>query len=104
MRRTSVSLPTKHVAHDPHEKPARYGYGGQNNQGIFANLKAVWMSQAQKARWVKTAAIVCVLLGFFYWLSPRGVDMYNGGSYIYYRPSCIIIMYAFTGRGADFSR
>lgn len=35
------------------------------------------MSQAQKARWAKTAAIVIVLLGFFYWLSPRGVDMYK---------------------------
>lgn len=79
MRRTSVSLPTKHVAHDPHEKPARYGSNNHNENGILANLKAVWMSQAQKARWAKTAAIVLVLVGFFYWLSPKGVDIYNGG-------------------------
>jgi len=39
------------------------------------------MSQAQKARWIKTAAIVFVLLACFYWISPKGVDLYNGGSY-----------------------
>lgn len=70
-----MSLPTKQIAHDPFEKPARY-YPGQQ-LGFFASVKAVWMSQAQKARWVKTAAIVFVLLVFFYWVSPKGVDIYN---------------------------
>jgi guanosine-diphosphatase len=77
MRRTSVSLPTKQPAHDPHEKPARYR---PRNLGFFESVKAVWMSQAQKTRWVKTAAIVFVLVAFFYWASPKGVDIYNEGT------------------------
>ncbi|SPO00665.1 probable guanosine-diphosphatase [Cephalotrichum gorgonifer] len=74
MRRTSVSLPTKQVAQDPFEKRARYRH---QDLGFFARVKAVWMSQAQKTRWVKTTAIVFVVLVFFYWLSPKGVDIYN---------------------------
>lgn len=77
MRRTSVSLPTKNVAHDPHEKPARHR---PQDVGIFAGFQAVWMSQAQKTRWVKTAAIIFVVVALFYWLSPRGVDIYNEGT------------------------
>lgn len=77
MRRTSVSLPTKNVAHDPHEKRARHR---PQEVGIFAGFQAVWMSQAQKTRWVKTAAIIFVVVALFYWLSPRGVDIYNEGT------------------------
>lgn len=77
MRRTSVSLPTKQPAHDPHEKRARYK---PQEVEIFAGLKAVWMSQAQKTRWAKTAAIIFAVVALFYWLSPRGVDIYNEGT------------------------
>ena len=38
------------------------------------------MSQSQKTRWVKTAAIVFSLLALFYWLSPSGVEIYNDGT------------------------
>lgn len=72
MRRTSVSLPTKQVAHDPHEKRARYK---PQEVEIFSGLKAIWMSQAQKARWAKTAAIIFVVVTLFYWFSPGGVDI-----------------------------
>ena len=76
MRRTSVSLPTKHVAHDPHEKPARYHPDGQ--AGILEKLKAGMASQAQKTRWFKTGAIVLLVFFLFYYFSPSGVDLYHG--------------------------
>lgn len=78
MRRTSVSLPTKQIAHDPFEKPARYS--GQRSSGFFGGIKAAWMGQAQKARWFKTAALVFLVVFVFYYFSPRGVDIYHGGS------------------------
>lgn len=83
MRRTSVSLPTKQVAHDPHEKLARHR---PQEVEIFSGLKAVWMSQAQKTRWVKTAAIIFALVTLFYWLSPKGVDIYNEGAFVCREP------------------
>lgn len=83
MRRTSVSLPTKHVARDPHEKPGRYesGYAHQSreNAGILERIQAAWMNQAQKTRWLKTTAIVVFLIFLFYYLSPKGVNVYPGG-------------------------
>lgn len=79
MRRTSVSLPTKHVAYDPHEKPGRYE--GNRQAGILARLRTLWMSQSQKARWVKTSAILIAVFLLFYYLSPSGVDLYHGGKY-----------------------
>ncbi|KAG8424573.1 Guanosine-diphosphatase [Metarhizium acridum] len=75
MRKQSVSLPTKHIAHDPHEKPDRYGNG--RPQGVLPRMKEQWMSQSQKTRWVKTAAIVLSVCLLFYWLSPRGVDVHS---------------------------
>jgi guanosine-diphosphatase len=80
MRRTSVSLPTKHVAYDPHEKPARYEIDVRN-PGLWVRFKAVCMSQAHKARWLKTAAIVFSVLIFLYWVSPKGADVYHQGRY-----------------------
>ncbi|KAI1395925.1 guanosine-diphosphatase [Hypoxylon fuscum] len=79
MRRTSVSLPTKHVRHDPHEKPARYD-SGHREPGIVEKLQGATMNQAQKSRWLKTGAIVFFILFLFYYLSPKGVDIYQGVS------------------------
>ncbi|KAI1469783.1 guanosine-diphosphatase [Daldinia caldariorum] len=78
MRRTSVSLPTKQVRHDPHEKPARYD-SGHRELGIVEKLQAT-MNQAQKTRWLKTTAIVVFLVFLFYYISPRGVEVYKGVS------------------------
>ncbi|KAI0600415.1 guanosine-diphosphatase [Biscogniauxia sp. FL1348] len=78
MRRTSVSLPTKQVHHDPHEKRARYAY--EKEPGILEKLQAASMNQAQKTRWLKTTAIVVFLVFLFYYLSPKGVDIYQGVS------------------------
>jgi guanosine-diphosphatase len=79
MRRTSVSLPTnKHaVAHDPFEKPARYGEAHPEN--IVARLRILWMSQSQKARWIKASAILAAVLFLFYYFSPSGVELYREG-------------------------
>ncbi|UKZ72856.1 hypothetical protein TrVFT333_000493 [Trichoderma virens FT-333] len=76
MRRTSVSLPTKHAAYDPHEKTDRY-YPSHRNQGLFSSMKETMLSQAQKSRWLKTGALVLILMCLFYWLSPTGVEVYN---------------------------
>ncbi|KAI1414530.1 guanosine-diphosphatase [Hypoxylon sp. FL1857] len=77
MRRTSVSLPTKQVRHDPHEKPARYD-SGHREPGIVEKLQAATMNQAQKTRWLKTTAIVVFLVFLFYYFSPKGVEVYKG--------------------------
>lgn len=74
MRRTSVSLPTKHVAHDPHEKPDRYGQA-RRQTGILEKFKDDMMSQAQKTRWFKTGAIVFIFLVALYYLRPSGVEI-----------------------------
>ncbi|KAI3391498.1 hypothetical protein diail_7225 [Diaporthe ilicicola] len=79
MRRTSVSLP-KHkqaLAHDPHEKPARYQ---PRKVGILEKFKDDMMSQAQKTRWLKTGALVFFVLVGLYYLAPSGVDIYRGSS------------------------
>ncbi|KAK1454074.1 GDA1/CD39 family protein [Colletotrichum melonis] len=77
MRRTSVSLPTKQPARDPHEKPGRFA-PAQRNTGLFAAFRD--MSQAQKTRWMRTGAIAFFVVFLFWYLSPRGVNVYNGGA------------------------
>ncbi|KAI0893240.1 guanosine-diphosphatase [Annulohypoxylon nitens] len=80
MRRTSVSLPTKQVHHDPHEKPARYD-SGHREPGILEKLQNATMNQAQKTRWLKTTAIVVFLVFLFYYFSPKGVEVVKGVSH-----------------------
>ncbi|KAH6649124.1 guanosine-diphosphatase [Truncatella angustata] len=92
MRRTSVSLPTKQAARDPHEKPARYESGlhhrANNQTGILEKLQqATGMNQQQKARWLKTTAIVAFLIFLFYFLSPKGADIYQDGTSVSTNPS-----------------
>ncbi|KAM4056380.1 GDA1/CD39 (nucleoside phosphatase) family protein [Hirsutella rhossiliensis] len=79
MRRTSVSLPTKQVARDPHEKPDRY-QPARRGHDFFSTMKEAWVHQSQRTRWLRTAAVAFTVLLFFWWLSPRGVQVYNGVS------------------------
>lgn len=79
MRRTSVSLPTKQIRRDPHEKADRYE-AGHREVGILEKLKQAGMNPAQKSRWLKTTAIVISIFFLFYYLSPRGVNYYQGTS------------------------
>lgn len=37
------------------------------------------MTQSQRTRWIKTAAIVLAIVTLFYFVSPKGVEVYNGG-------------------------
>ncbi|KAK3905294.1 nucleoside phosphatase family-domain-containing protein [Staphylotrichum tortipilum] len=78
MRRTSVSLPTKHIAYDPHEKPDRY----ETNRGesLLVKMQSAWASQSQRARYIKTGAIIFVVFVLFYFFSPSGVDLYHAGA------------------------
>ncbi len=79
MRRTSVSLPTKHVAHDPHEKPDRYDAEHGSQPGLLATMQSAWASQSQRARYIKTGAIIFVVFVLFYFFSPSGTEVYHGG-------------------------
>lgn len=79
MRRTSVSLPTKHIAYDPHEKPDRYGSGSRQSS-LWMKMQSAWVSQSQRARYIKTGAIVFVVLLLFYCFSPSGVNLYHEGT------------------------
>lgn len=76
MRRTSVSLPTKHVARDPHEKPDRYGFD-HREPGLVAKMQSAWAQQSQRARYIKTGAIVFTVLLLFYFFTSG--DSYVGG-------------------------
>ena len=78
MRRTSVSLPTKHIARDPHEKADRYD-GDHKESGFFGRMQSTWASQSQRARYVKSGAIILFIFIVFYYFSPSGVDIYSGG-------------------------
>jgi guanosine-diphosphatase len=74
----SVSLPTKHLAHDPHEKPDRYDTGDRDSSFIM-KMQSAWASQSQRARYIKTGAIIFVVFLLFYVFSPSGVDIYHEG-------------------------
>nr|XP_036582956.1 GDA1/CD39 family protein [Colletotrichum truncatum]KAF6791852.1 GDA1/CD39 family protein [Colletotrichum truncatum] len=76
MRRTSVSLPTKQPGRDPHEKPGRFAPANRK-PGLFGGLRD--MAQAQKNRWMRTGAIAFFVVFLFWYLSPRGVNVHNGG-------------------------
>ncbi|SPQ21874.1 0ebdeee9-97d4-4227-966b-8a7c61bd86ac [Thermothielavioides terrestris] len=79
MRRTSVSLPTKHIAYDPHEKPDRYEPRNRH-ASLSAKMQSAWALQSQRARYLKAGAIIFVVLVLFYCFSPAGVDLYHGVS------------------------
>ncbi|RDL39561.1 Guanosine-diphosphatase-like protein [Venustampulla echinocandica] len=79
MRRTSVSLPTRNVAHDPHEKAARYDTRAarESAAGLLGKVKAAWMTQSQRSRYLKTGGILLFIVFLFYYLSPGGVDVHT---------------------------
>jgi hypothetical protein len=38
------------------------------------------MTQSQRTRWIKTAAIVFAIVTLFYFISPKGVEVYHEGT------------------------
>jgi guanosine-diphosphatase len=84
MRRTSVSLPTRNA--DPHEKPARYTSHKDlpvHRAGILDNLKAAWMTQSQRSRYVKTGGILLFIVFLFYFLAPTGTNVHIVGTFFF---------------------
>jgi guanosine-diphosphatase len=82
MRRTSVSLPTRNG--DPHEKPARYNSNKDlsvHRAGILDSLKAAWMTQSQRSRYVKTGGILLFIAFLFYFLAPTGTNIHIVGMF-----------------------
>jgi guanosine-diphosphatase len=81
MRRTSVSLPTRNVAHDPHEKAARYSTKGAKNSaaGTVEKIQTAWMTQSQRSRYLKTGGILLFVIFLFYYLSPSGTYVVKEG-------------------------
>lgn len=77
MRRTSVSLPTKNIARDPYEKPARYRNHNQTPSILDSFTTSVM--QGQRSRWLKATAILVFITFLFYYISPKGVDLSSGG-------------------------
>ncbi|KAL1878069.1 hypothetical protein VTK73DRAFT_8120 [Phialemonium thermophilum] len=76
---SAASSKKKKVAHDPHEKPDRY-QDDPKQPSLWAKMQSAWVSQSQRARWIKTGAIVFAIFLLFYYVSPSGVDLYNGTS------------------------
>ncbi|KNB05697.1 guanosine-diphosphatase, partial [Fusarium oxysporum f. sp. lycopersici 4287] len=75
--RTPTSPPSsKFPVFDPHEKPDRYKFKPKR-QGIIGRMKESWMTQSQRTRWIKTAAIVFAIVTLFYFISPKGVEVYH---------------------------
>ncbi|KAM5516116.1 GDA1/CD39 family protein [Fusarium oxysporum f. sp. phaseoli] len=78
--RTPTSPPSsKFPVFDPHEKPDRYKFKPKR-QGIIGRMKESWMTQSQRTRWIKTAAIVFAIVTLFYFISPKGVEVYHEGT------------------------
>ncbi|KAI9891193.1 MAG: Guanosine-diphosphatase [Vezdaea aestivalis] len=68
MRRQSVSLPTQNnPSRDPFEKPDRHLHSGSGPSPLYRGA----MSQSQRARYLKVAAIISVLFLLFFVFSPK---------------------------------
>lgn len=93
MRRTSVSLPTKHIAYDPHEKPDRYD-STSRQPTLRARMQSAWASQSQRARYLKAGAIIFVVFLVFYCFSPSGADLYHEGRFARREPCIGIVAHA----------
>ncbi|KAJ4024195.1 Guanosine-diphosphatase [Fusarium irregulare] len=76
MRTPTSPSSSKFPGFDPHEKPDRYKFKPKR-QGVIGRMKESWMSQSQRTRWIKTAAIVFAIVTLFYFISPKGVEVYH---------------------------
>lgn len=79
MRTPTSPSSSKLPGFDPHEKPDRYKFKPKR-QGIIGRMKESWMTQSQRTRWIKTAAIVFAIVTLFYFISPKGVEVYHEGT------------------------
>ena len=71
-RRTSVSLPKSQNNIDFHEKPDRHSRTpSANSTTHMQDLKAAWMNQGQRARYLKTGGILAFVLLLLFYIAPR---------------------------------
>ncbi|KAI9816866.1 MAG: Guanosine-diphosphatase [Pycnora praestabilis] len=72
-RRQSGPLPTRNHINDPFEKPDRhFGESASNgSEGFVDNMKSAWMTQSQRARYLKTGGIVVFVLLLLFFLAPN---------------------------------
>ena len=65
----------------PHAAPftGEDRYDTEHRGEVFGAMKETWMSQSQRARWLKTAAVVFVVVCLFLFFSPGTVMPYNAG-------------------------
>ncbi|MCJ1381239.1 Guanosine-diphosphatase [Xylographa soralifera] len=73
-RRRSVTLPTRNGQHDPYEKAQRHTSNGSANgpAGAVEALKTAWMTQSQRARFLRTGGLIAFFIFLFFLLSPNG--------------------------------
>ena len=72
-RRRSVSLPTRSSANDPFEKANRHHRSNVNGNGsasVVERIKDAWMTQSQRARYLKTGGIVGFIVLLLFFLAP----------------------------------
>jgi guanosine-diphosphatase len=82
MRRISVSLPTNNNHPDPHEKLARFASSPKGTSPIkekYEEFKAAWMTQGQRARYIKTGGILLFVVFLFYFLAPKSTHIGGTG-------------------------
>ena len=94
-RRRSIPLPYNHAngdkksnaAWDPFEKTDRHTSSGasQSNHRILEKVQNAWMTQSQRARWLKTGGIVAFVLFVFYYISGLSSTSTRpiGGTYLF---------------------
>ncbi|MCJ1317749.1 Guanosine-diphosphatase [Xylographa vitiligo] len=73
-RRRSVTLPTRNGQHDPFEKAERHTKNSSGNgpTGAVESLKTAWMTQSQRARFLRTGGVIAIFIFIFFLLSPNG--------------------------------
>jgi guanosine-diphosphatase len=70
-RRRSISLPTKNL-NDPYEKADRHFNNYQENPpSIIDDLRAAWMNQSSRNRFLKVGGVVAFFVIVFFLLAPN---------------------------------
>ncbi|MCJ1394792.1 Guanosine-diphosphatase [Xylographa bjoerkii] len=73
-RRRSVTLPTRNSQHDPFEKADRHTSNGSATgpASTLESFKTAWMTQSQRARFLRTGGVIAFFLFLFFLLSRNG--------------------------------
>jgi guanosine-diphosphatase len=75
-RRSSVKLPH----HDPYEKPDRHTTSGSSHS-MQEKVRAAWMNQSQRSRYVKTGCLIAFLFLVLYYIAPTNSSIPGAGRF-----------------------